>query len=85
MTWTAGDSFAPALAMDSTDALHVVWEDYTPGFTEIYHRRTTDGGASWSTMKRLTWTAGDSFDPALAIDSTDAVHARLVRRHAGQP
>jgi hypothetical protein len=74
ITWTAGFSFDPALAIDSTDALNVFWEDYTPGFSEIYHKKTTDGGTTWSTTKRITWTAGDSFDPAPATDSTDALH-----------
>ena len=74
LTWTPDWSDNPDLAIDSTDALHVFWEDYTPGFSEIYYRRTADAGATWSTTKRITWTAGDSFDPALAIDATDAIH-----------
>jgi len=75
LTWTPDWSDNPDLAIDSTDAIHLVWQDYTPGFfPEIYHKTTTDGGTTWSTTKRITWTAGFSFDPALAIDADDAIH-----------
>ena len=74
ITWTSGGSYEPAIAMDSSDNLHVVWQDFTPGNREIYYKRSTDGGASWGASKRLTWTSGESFSPALAIDSGDAIH-----------
>jgi BNR repeat-like domain len=74
LTWTAGDSRFPAMAMDSSDAIHVVWEDDTPGNREIYYKRSEDSGATWSGARRLTWTAGDSHHPAIGIDSNDTIH-----------
>ena len=74
LTWTAGASSVPALAIDSTNALHVVWYDETPGNHEIYYMRSTGGGMNWSPTKRLTWTDSDSFSPDIAVDSTDTIH-----------
>jgi BNR repeat-like domain len=68
ITWTPGDSECPNIACDSSDNLHVVWFDNTPGNYEIYYKKSTDGGIKWSTSRRLTWTLGDSWTPAIALD-----------------
>jgi hypothetical protein len=46
LTWNSGGSKWPAIAIDSSDNLHIVWEDttLTPGNGEIYYRQSTDGG-----------------------------------------
>jgi hypothetical protein len=59
--------------MDSMGYIHVVWFDYTPGNSEIFYKKSTDGGNSWST-ERLTWTSHDSTWPDLSIDPNDKVH-----------
>jgi hypothetical protein len=69
LTWTSEVSYNAAIAVDSNDAIHVVWEDYTPGDGEIYYKKSTDGGTAWSAAQRLTWTLGNSESPAMAIDS----------------
>jgi len=74
LTWTSGYSFAPAVAVDSSDAIHVVWFDNTPGNYAVYYRRSTDGGATWSALKRLTWNSSNASGPALAVDSNDDLH-----------
>jgi hypothetical protein len=74
ITWTSAETSRPAIAVDSNNNIHVAWHDFTPGNAEIYYRRSTDGGTSWSTVQRLTWTADYSEDPAIAIDSTDVIH-----------
>jgi len=76
LTWTAGWSFYPAIAIDSDNAIHVVWQDNTPGNYEVYYKRSTDGGATWSAAKRLTWTSAEPTFPhiAIAIDSSKTIH-----------
>jgi hypothetical protein len=74
LTFTSGFSYFPDIAIDSTNHIHVVWEDSTPGNPEIYYRRSTDGGATWSTDKRLTWTSGESASPAISIDLSGNLH-----------
>ena len=74
LTWTSGQSSYSALAIDSANALHVIWRDYTPGNYEVYHKSSANGGVTWSPALRLTWTSGASMNPAMAIDSSDTVH-----------
>jgi hypothetical protein len=38
LTWNAGDSYSPAIAIDSANTIHIVWNDYTPVDSEIYYR-----------------------------------------------
>jgi hypothetical protein len=83
-TWTAskilthnsGSSEDPAVAVDSSNHIHVVWEDDTSGKDQIYYKRSTDGGVTWTT-KRLTWVSGDSINPDIAVDSNNHLHVVL--------
>ncbi len=74
LTWTLGDSVSPAVVADSSGTIHLVWEDRTPGNYEIYYKKSTDGGTTWTTNKRLTWNAGWSQFPAIQVDSSDRLH-----------
>ena len=74
LTWTAGESTAPAIAISSADTIHIVWSDNAPGNYEIYYKKSPDGGASWSGAKRLTWTSGNSSGPAMAKDLNNNIH-----------
>ncbi len=74
LTWNAGYSSIPSVVADSSGNLHVVWHDDTPGNAEIYYRKSTDGGATWSMARRLTWNSGDSYTPSLAADSLGKLH-----------
>jgi hypothetical protein len=74
LTWTDGDSYDPKIAVDSIGQVHVVWYDYTPGHTEIYHKKSTDGRTTWTPAKRITWSSSSSKYPAIAIDSSDRLY-----------
>jgi hypothetical protein len=74
LTWTTADTHSPALAVDSGDGLHVVWHDNTAGNNEVYYRRSTNGGTSWGSVKRLTWNSGNSQGVSIAVDAGDAIH-----------
>lgn len=65
LTNSAGASLGPSLAVDGLD-VHLAWSDDTPGNAEIYHRVSTNGGADWKAVERLTRNAGSSGAPALA-------------------
>jgi len=74
ITRTSGRSLFPSIAIDSSNTIHVVWTDYTPGNGEIYYKKTTDGSSTWSPAQRLTWTSGRSLVPSIAIDSSNTIH-----------
>jgi hypothetical protein len=73
LTWNAEGSAFPDIAVDTSDNIHVVWQDSVKGKYEIFHKRSTNGGISWTT-KRLTWSPGSSYWPGIAIDSSDQIH-----------
>ena len=73
LTWNSGRSRLASIAVDSKDHIHVVWEDDTPGNSEIYHKKSTDWGSTWTT-KRLTWTSGYSRSPTVAADSNNYIY-----------
>src|SRR4030043_1036144 len=70
LTNNAGSSSYPAIAVDGSN-IYVVWEDNTPGNLEIYFKKSDDGGATWTTNKRLTNNAGYSVVPAIAVDGSN--------------
>jgi BNR repeat-like domain len=74
LTWTSGYSYYPVAVIDSNDAIHVIWSEYLSNNFEIYYKKSTDGGANWSSNQRLTWTWGWSRGPAAAVDSSDTIH-----------
>jgi hypothetical protein len=71
LTWTAGSSREPAIVVDLSGNLHVVWEEKAENY-EIYYKRSSDGGATWTPNKRITWNSGGS--PVIAIGSSGNLH-----------
>jgi hypothetical protein len=75
LTWTGGVSKNAAIGIDSSNYLHLLWQDFTPGNAEIYYKNSTNGGAAWGANQRLTYTAGNSMDPSVAADAAGHVYA----------
>jgi hypothetical protein len=69
LTNNVGDSYNPAIVVDGS-SIYMFWEDYTPGNFEIYFKKSDDGGTTWTKNKRLTWNAGDSYNPAIVVDGS---------------
>lgn len=66
LTNNSGRSEAPALAVNDS-SLDVVWNDDIPGNFDIYHRQSTNGGASWREIERLTNNSGASCGQFLGV------------------
>jgi glucose/arabinose dehydrogenase len=73
LTWNSDGSGYPSMAIDSSDNIYVVWEDTTPGNSEIFLKKSTDYGEAW-TLKRLTRNSGSSTESSIAIDSLDNIY-----------
>jgi hypothetical protein len=68
LTWTSSDSLYAVIAADTSSRIHMVWQDMTSDNCDLYFKRSTNAGGSWSTGQRLTWTSGYPA-PAIAVDS----------------
>jgi len=67
ITNNAGNSANPSTAVDGEN-IYAVWQDDTPGNSEIYFRMSEDGGYTWAASKRLTNNVGNSENPAIAVN-----------------
>ncbi|MEI8006470.1 MAG: exo-alpha-sialidase [Bacteroidota bacterium] len=56
----------PSIAV-SGSAVHLVWQDDRYGNTEIFYKKSDDGGLNWGTETRLTSAPGVSQYPSLTI------------------
>jgi len=74
ITWSSGGSFSPAIALDSSNNIHIVWSDIGPGNYEIFYKKSIDGGVTWAPSKRLTWNSGWTGEPDIAVDSSNNIH-----------
>lgn len=70
LTYNSGDSYRPSMAVSGTN-IHIVWYEYASGNLEIFYKRSTDSGVTWSAAKRLTNNAGNSVLPAIAVSGTN--------------
>jgi hypothetical protein len=82
LTWSSESSINPKIAADSNNRIHIVYEDDTPGNRELYYKKTTNGGISWTT-KRLTWSSAYSYAPAVATDSNNRIHVSYMEEVNG--
>jgi len=62
------------MAIDSSDTIHIICRDSPPNTSDIFHKKSIDGGTTWTSLKRLTWTGNSSSLPAFAIAPDDSLH-----------
>ena len=55
----------------SASVVNVVWMERRDGNLEIYYKRSTDEGISWSTDTRLTNNSSDSYGPSISSASSN--------------
>ena len=55
--------------VSSGNVLHVVWHDQRSNW-DIYYKRSTDAGISWSSDTRLSNGSGESHESAVAVSGT---------------
>ena len=85
LTWNSGSSKSPSIAVDPSNGIHVLWQDYTTGNYEIYYKRSTDGGITWSGITRQTWNSSVSYDSSIAADSSNGIHVVWADTKSGNP
>ncbi|GAF75805.1 unnamed protein product, partial [marine sediment metagenome] len=77
-TDNTNDQCNPAVALDSSDKLYVVWQDNREGDWDIYISTSVDG-ISWSTETRVNDPNEDNqVNPAIVIDGQSPNQAHVV-------
>jgi hypothetical protein len=66
LTNNSAESNNPAVWVSGPD-VHVVWTDGRDGNFEIYYKRSTNGGFSWESDRRLTNNTAASKDPSISV------------------
>lgn len=57
----------PDLAVEGSQ-IYLIWHDKRDERYEIYFKKSSDGGKTWSDSKRITFTEAASYYPSLAVD-----------------
>ena len=72
LTWNISFIYgAPPCVETYWKFVHVVWEDWKSGNSEYYYLRSSDYGASWSKIKRLTWDGNHIGQIALDVNRSN--------------
>lgn len=82
---SSGVAFDPEIAVDSSDAINVVWQDTAPGTSVIMFSRSTDGGETFSDPKRVSTGTGAATEAAIAADAAGRLSVVWVDESAGNP
>jgi hypothetical protein len=69
-----GGGFAPVVAVDSSGAVNIAWAESTNGPRQVVFIRSTDQGLTFSQPVNVSRSAGEGFDPAIAIGDDDSVN-----------
>ena len=76
-------AFDPDIAVDSADAINVVWEDTAPGISVIMFARSTDGGVTFSVPARVSKGRGRATEARIAADGSNGLHVTWVDNSSG--
>ncbi|MFH1100524.1 MAG: DUF2341 domain-containing protein [Methanobacteriota archaeon] len=93
VTWTnyllindsSYDQKYPSIAVNSTDALFVVWQGISGAGrgNRIRYSIKTSRTSSWTAPANITPGDYDQYYPSLAVDSNDKIHVVWAGKHAG--
>lgn len=67
----SANSEKPTIAVNGS-VVHVVWQDIRDGYySEIYYKRSTDGGINWTADIRLTNMSNGKDNPSIAVSGSN--------------
>jgi len=74
----SGDFQHPDIACAPDGTVYAVWFDNNNNARDIYFRKTSDHGQTWSAAKNISLTLQGSFDPIIAVDGNGYVYVVFV-------
>lgn len=60
ITFRSIENHNPVIAATSANCIHIVYEGDPTGNYELYHKKSGDGGVTWTAPFRLTWNSGET-------------------------
>ena len=72
---TNGTSFTPRLAVSGNNNLSVVWEDQTPGYSDVFFSKSTDNGATFSDPINISNSTYDSYSQDIGTQINGDLYA----------
>jgi len=69
-----GGAFSPRIALDSNEALNVVWGDGKELGLRVVYLRSTDQGETFTEPLVVSGASTDALDPEVAVDSGDGIN-----------
>lgn len=84
LTTNAGGSFSPQLAVGADGGINVVWEDDGSGISKISFSRSTDKGATFSAVKKVSNGTGNASGPVIAVDQSGNIDLAWVDDSPGR-
>ncbi len=83
LTPGGGGGFAPRIALDSNEALNIVYGDTTDGARRVQFIRSEDLGATFSESRLLSGSSTQAFEPEITVDPDDAINVAWADEASG--
>jgi hypothetical protein len=80
---STGDAFFPAIVVDPSGAVDVVWEDTATGVSSIMFSHSTDGGNTFSTGTPISQGPSAANEASIAADRSGGIDVVWVDGDAG--
>jgi hypothetical protein len=69
-----GGAFSPRVALDSSEAVNIVWGDTNSNTGKVVFVRSTDQGETFTAPLDLSKSSGVAFEPEIAVDPGNAIN-----------
>lgn len=83
LSGTSTTAFDPEIAVDSQDGINVVWQDEISGVGAIVFVRSTDGGTTFSSPKRVSTGEGRASEAQINADAGEGINVVWVDESSG--
>jgi hypothetical protein len=85
LTWTPAATHSPTVAVDADNDIHVVYADHSSGVYNLCHKKSTDGGSTWSAPTRITWGWNANFPRMVVSGVDDNIQLVYIDSDPGNP
>ena len=83
LTPGGGGAFSPRVALDSSEAVNIVFGDTTGNVRRVNFIRSTDQGETFTDPLTLSRQSDGAFEPEIAVDPDDAINVAWEDAAAG--